>query len=124
MDVYEEWELIESPLTEFYLYELNDGFDGLRIVLRELGSSNKKLEIFYSNFSGYRLTEESGRLKTLYENDTLGPFNKTSSSDFISWFIEESRGIPNEHNLVHYNILSSNKILDIISNQEPVVKWL
>lgn len=124
MDVYEEWELIESPLTEFYLYELNDGFDGLKIVLRELGASDKKLEIFYPNFLGYRLTDESGRLKTLYENDTLGAFNKTNSSEFISWFIEESRGIPDDQSLTHYNILSSNKILDIISSQLPVVKWL
>ncbi|NQX42973.1 hypothetical protein SAMN05421820_11418 [Pedobacter steynii] len=124
MDLYEEWELIASPLLEFYLYELNDGFDGLKIILRESGQSNRRLEIFYSNFLGYRLTEESGRLKTLYENDTLGPFNKTNASEFISWFIEESRGIPNEHHLVHYNILSSNKILDVISNKEPIVKWL
>ncbi|MBB5649129.1 hypothetical protein [Pedobacter cryoconitis] len=124
MDVYEEWELIESPLTEFYLYELNDGFDGLKIVLRELGSSNKKLEIFYPNFLGYRLTDESGRLKTLYENDTLGPFNKTNSSEFINWFIEESRGVSGDQSLTHYNILSSNKILDVISDQLPVVKWL
>ncbi len=124
MDVYEEWELIESPLKEFYLFELNDGFDGLKIVLTELGSSNKRLEVFYSNFLGYRLTEESVRLKTLYENETLGSFNKTSSSEFLSWFIEESRAIPGEQSLVHYNILSSNKILDIISNKEPIVKWL
>ncbi|WP_158800303.1 hypothetical protein [Pedobacter sp. L105] len=124
MDIYDEWELIESPLTEFYLYKLNDGFDGLKIILKELGTSNKKLEIFYSNFLGYRVTDESFRLKTLYENTTLGSFNKTNSSEFMSWFIEESRGISENESMIHYSILSSNKILDVISDQVPTVKWL
>lgn len=124
MDFYEKWDLIESPLFEFYLHELNEGFYGLKILLKDIGPSNKILEIFYSSFLSYRVTEESGRLKTLYENNSLGAYNIAKDSSFLRWFNEESHGLFSEEVLLHYNIISSNKIIDVVSSHPPVVKWL
>lgn len=122
MDFYEEWTPVNAGFLEFYLYELNEGFEGLKIVLREIGASTRGLELFYSSFLGYRVVDESGRLKTLYENNTFTSFNITSSSEFLDWFKEESRGMYNDNDLKHYSIVSSNKIVDIISIGDPNIK--
>ena len=106
------------------MHELNDGFYRLKALLQDIGPSNKILEIFYSSFLSYRVTEESGRLKTLYENNSLGAYNIAKDSSFLRWFNEESHGVFSEEVLLHYNVISSNKIIDIVSSHPPVVKWL
>ena len=123
IDSYEEWELIDSPPNAFVLYEIKEGVSGLNILLKDLKGSRRLLEISFSKSLSLRVVEEEGRSKTLFENHSMGSFNMTRHSEFLNWFSDESQGLFDYKELIHYNIASSNKIIDIISGDPPEVKW-
>jgi hypothetical protein len=124
IDSFDEWKLIDSPPTAFILFDIREGTSGLTIQLQELGGLSRMLEIFFFRSLSLRVVEEEGRSKTLFENDTMGSFNTTKHSEFLSWFNVESQGLFDYKELTHYNIASASKIIDIISGEYPKVKWL
>lgn len=124
IDSYDEWELISSPPIAFGLYEIKEGGSGLKILLKESAHPERMLEILFSRSLSLRVVEEEGRSKTLFENNSMGSFNITRHSEFLNWFNDESQGLFDYKELVHYNIASSNKIIDIISGDPPEVRWV
>ena len=121
---YEEWKANENLPDKFYLNQLVHEKGQLRILFKELDlQSQEQLSVIFKSYLAYRIVQESGRLKSL-ENDDLKSFKKTTESEFISWFKEEALGIYDDQELTHYVIVNLDNIVDIISEFPPFVEWV
>jgi len=122
IDVYKTWEPIVGLPDNFYFYGLNNVGGDLIILLKE-PQSERILEIKFSGILGYRVVQEAGRLKTLYENKSLVGFETSTDSEFLRWFKEESRNMFDDWDLTHYVICNLDNIIDIISGPPVTVEW-
>jgi protein associated with RNAse G/E len=121
---YHTWNPIKELPQQFYLNRLYHGDGLLKLLFNDLNSNKEnQLSIIFKNCLSYRVTQESGRSKSL-DNPTLGQFNKSTNSQFISWFRDEGLGIYDEISLTHYAIVNLDNIIDVICIEEPFVEWL
>lgn len=125
MDDYKIWEPIDNiPFRDLYFFGLRDDLGKLVILLKELGSHEKMLEMVFSNVLGYRVVQESGRMRTMDENPGFSKFMTSTNSDFLIWFKEESRELFDDWKLVHYVICNCDNIIDVISGLPVSVEWV
>ena len=121
MDKYEEWLDHRNDFSNFYVSLLNDGFDGLQIILKSEIVIDKEMEIFFTNYLSYRMIEESAFLKQL-GNIEIFKFSKIDQSKYLQWFKDESLGAFRHYELTHYFIYGTNKVIEIIAGAEPTIK--
>lgn len=114
----------EIDVTNKYLQGIYDDINRLRVILKGIDEDDKKLQITFRSYISFRTANESYRLKTLYESKFKNGLNYSSNSKFIDWIKEESRGIYDDLNMIHYLICSNDDITDVISFDEPVITWL
>jgi len=84
---------------------------------------DKQLTMTFKGCLSYRVTQESGRLKSL-ENSSLRSFSKTTESEFTLWFKNEALGIYDNRVIVQYTIVNLDNIIDVICEHPPNVKWI
>ncbi|MES2653123.1 MAG: hypothetical protein V4663_15385 [Bacteroidota bacterium] len=120
MSSYKEWMPNNPPFSNFFLKELVDGFDGLKITIQSMDKTNNEMQIYFSNYLAYRVTEESVFLKSLGEGE-LYKFGTTKDSEYLKWFDNESFNSFRDYKLVHYIIYGSNKVIEIIAGSKPIV---
>jgi hypothetical protein len=53
----------------------------------------------------------------------LNSFNISHNSEFLEWFKNDSAGMFDDWSLFHIAISNSDNIIDVISNQHPVIEW-
>lgn len=122
-DNYERWVPTEELPGDLYFFELHNESGVLTILLKKFELPDKVLVIKFDGILAYRVVQEAGRLKTIYENDSLGAFNTTTDSALLRWFTEESGGIFDDSGLIHYVICNSDNIIDVISGPPVIVEW-
>jgi len=108
-----------------YLEGLHDDYEGFRLVLKGEKEEDKCVKLLFESNLGYRNLDESQRLKTLNENPILTEkwsFYKTNKSLFLDWFKNESYNVYDSKEITHYIITTPNDIIDIISDEEPIVE--
>jgi hypothetical protein len=120
---YERWDPIEELPDNPFFYEMYFQRGKLVVLLKESDLVDRCLKIEFSNPLGYRIVNESGRLKTL-DSQVIYTFCKTDVSEFLKWFDEESYGIFDDVAKYHYMVCSSDNIIDVITIQEPYVSWI
>ena len=113
---------------QLFLEGLHDDYDGLTLLLKGREVTDKVLKIKFQSHLGYRNVDETNRLKTLSENPILTtqwPLFIAEENEFINWIVEESIGlIDTPHNYKNYIITTPNDIVDIVSNESPLVEWV
>ncbi|OGI12004.1 MAG: hypothetical protein A2Y40_10985 [Candidatus Margulisbacteria bacterium GWF2_35_9] len=133
----EEWKTWEpvSDLSEKYYIESvsNDLKKGLKIVVCDEKNEKKKVIItFEYAISSYKWTNETFRLDTAAFLDekygkkfyTKWTFFKVTNSSYLQLLSKESSGIADYYSLIHFAIIESNSILDIIASYEPNVEFV
>ena len=122
---FRKWIPIEGLSGNLYLEGLHDDYEGFRLLLKEESNQQRILRITFDPALSYRNTDEGGLLRTIGNKD-LGTWSLfiVENSDYLMWFNEESYGIHQLENIIHYAIYTPNDCLDILSIYPPKVKWL
>jgi hypothetical protein len=124
IDKFEIWELIKEVPSDLYFYGLEHSSDSLVVLLKSLKIENGILKITFNGVLTYRVSQETARSKTLYENASLREFRVANNSEFMRWFQEESSGIFEGWDLKHYYICNIDNIIDVISGPPVKVEWV
>jgi hypothetical protein len=122
-DIFEIFEPGQELVRNKYLEELHQNGIELILIISEI-DSQKKLKITFANHFTYRSTNESYRLKSLYDRNFVNGINYSKNTKFIKWFKEETHGIYDGINFVHYLICTNDDITDIISADAPTFELL
>ncbi|MCI8408533.1 MAG: hypothetical protein HFJ09_04585 [Lachnospiraceae bacterium] len=103
---------------------ISDDFDGLTVILE-----NNELELFsirWADVESYcRSTEEvrfkfiAGEWQQVRKEFPNWSFFKVTNSPYIKWIKEQAGGFMDEDKLIHFMIVSTDYVLDIVSKYEP-----
>ncbi len=130
----EKWERYEPTKglsRKYYIDSIKDSINCFQIILSDDYDGNNKVEVlFKDSVHAYRSTEESFNLKMMnsidesygtdfYSNWT---FFKVENSEYIQWISEQSYGISDSQQLLHFCFIASDSILDVIAAYEPRVQ--
>ncbi|MDB5153422.1 MAG: hypothetical protein JWR54_2173 [Mucilaginibacter sp.] len=123
-----KWEPVDNIPARLYLEGLHDDYEGLRLLLKGENATDRVLRIQFSSHLGYRNVDESNRLKTLHDNPILTtPWSLFVAIDdgFLEWVVNESLETMDERKQYkNYIICTPNDIVDVISDELPIVKWV
>jgi hypothetical protein len=110
--------------SKYYIDSISDKIEGFEILLTDYDDKTKKILITFKNsIDAYRSTDESFRLKSM---DTLNEiygskfyqewtFFKIEKSTYIQWLSEQSYGIIEMAEPIHFCIADVNSFLDIVT---------
>lgn len=119
---YKPWNIGMFPRGRSDMQSLRDSYDGLRIDLI-FHSVNQVLTVKFDSTEVYRVIDEGRRLRQL-EHLPL-PMNETiyviTNSDMVEELVDESCGMLETTEVVHYFIVTDNDCIDVIAraNFEP-----
>ncbi|MCR6106975.1 hypothetical protein HXA34_11810 [Salipaludibacillus agaradhaerens] len=128
---WERWEPIKRLSNKYYIESISDSIKCFKITLCESNDERKKVEvIFDDSVHAYRSTDESFNLKTIntldehygtrfYSNWT---FFKVNNSEYTNWLYEQSYGIAASQPLIHFCLIASDSIVDVIAAYEPKIE--
>jgi len=122
---FKNWKPLDNIPAELYLDSLTDDHEGLTLILRGEDSDDAILIQFGLFVLSYQSTTEICILKTLDDNPKLKipwPIFVSDTSSYIDWLVKQSTIIENETKL-HYVIKHADGLIDIVTSQEPLVKW-
>lgn len=121
---FEKWDPITNLPKKLYLEAVHDDYEGFRLLLKN-DEDQRMLRIAFDPVLSYRNTDEGDLIKTINKQD-LGDWSlyTVNESDYLAWFIEESHGIHDSDDIVHYAIYTPNDCLDVLSACPPKVEWL
>jgi hypothetical protein len=127
-ELFSKWEPIEGVEHEMWVEALHDDYEGLRILLKGSSESSGLLSISFPQYYGYRNFDESFRDKLWRKrNFELLDWSlfKSTSSELIDWLFDESSGVYNKEEMVHYVIKTGADVIEIVSKLiAPKVEWL
>lgn len=122
-----KWEPVDKIPVELFLDSIIDNHEGLTIALRGEDSDDVILMQFGLFVLSYQSTTETCILKALDDCAMLKspwPIFVTEDSGYIEWLVTQSYKIIEHEPKLHYIIKHADGLIDIISSQEPSVKWL
>lgn len=128
-----KWEPIKGLSANYYVDSISDNMKGFKIVLSEAKNEENKVHIiFKDSIYAYRSTEEGFRLEMLYSLKAKygakfyseWSFFKINDSIYLKWLSEQSYGITDRLNPIHFCIFTMNFILDIVATYEPKVELI
>ena len=101
---------------------LQDDSSGLILVLE--APDETSYEIHFPGHLAYMVTDEGDRLRSMeyLTGRAATPVGCIENSKWKGWFVEESLGIREADQLIHWCIVTPNDIIDIIALESPVVK--
>lgn len=126
-EIYELWSPCPGTPNRLQIDSLNDGKDGLEVVLCLFDDTSYRLTILFERPIAYRSIDESFRLRTwnLQAGTRTGSLMTVQNSAWIEWLLKESCGVTDMfENLAHYCIFTDDNCIDILSPTEPKVKVL
>jgi hypothetical protein len=122
---FEKWIPIDNLVEPLYLEAVHDDHEGFRLLLKGSSDQDKVLRITFDPALSYRNTDEGDLLKTINGQDFGGwSLYIVSNSGYLKWFSEESHGIHEDEDIIHYAIYTPNDCLDVLSAYPPKVEWL
>jgi hypothetical protein len=91
-----------------------------------MGREEPTLEILFDSIVSYWNIDESFRLRTWTESSGTrnGSLFTVEPSAWLRWLRNESGGVLDDVDLVHYAILTNNDCIDIAAEFPPEVRWL
>lgn len=123
-DNYQKWELGAESTDGLYFFELHDQAGSLIIFLKKFELPNKVLKIQFEGVLAYKIIAEAGRLRFINDNWPLNTFSQSTNSAFLRELYDESGGIFEDSELIHYVICNSDNIIDVISGPPVLAEWL
>ncbi|OYD06128.1 hypothetical protein [Paludifilum halophilum] len=130
MEQWERWVPLNNLPSKLYNDLFVDNSDGITLEFSD--ESNQK--IVWVNFRegvlSYRNTDEGSLLKMLkYLNQQYGitfysewPLFKVKNSGYLTWFQEQSCGVYESSEIVHYVFLTPHDVIEILSDYSPSVR--
>ncbi len=128
MEQWTRWEPIQG-LEGRYIFDsfawLDKGFVVEFISVKE----DKKIQIlFYYFVDAYRYTNESFYLKLLDNASNKNEIDlrnftifKVTNSEYLAWISDKACGLSDGMNFIHFCIIGTDEIIDIVANYEPIV---
>ncbi|MCM1259108.1 MAG: hypothetical protein NC307_14830 [Roseburia sp.] len=128
----EEWIKIKKygvPDGEFMITSFVQDIEGVKIVLEDDKCIVKILfdgipVLLRNTVEGLRM-RTWGEVQSKYQDKNFFRYNflyKVENSDLINWCVEESCGFYENNQLMHFCIVTSEEMIDIISTFEPVIE--
>jgi len=115
----ENYEKISDISNEFiYLENLTDLIGEIEVTLGNKCYETHK--VLFKNVISYKSSYEVARSKLFYNNICSvkkGIFYKVSNSQYINWVSSQSDGIYNKNDLVHFCVVTTEYIIDIICHE-------
>jgi len=124
IDVFEIWEPGKSITENKYLEGISYHDGNLIISLKSLNEKDPVLNITFKNHFSFRNTNESFRLKSLYNDKFQNGLNYSNDTRYLRWIKEETGGAYDDVNPIHYLIGSNDDITDVISGSAPILTWV
>jgi hypothetical protein len=130
MEKWERWEPIKNLSSEYYLESILFDDDGLKIILSDEIDSTKKLNIVFDGVvASYKLTDETYKIETwAFLDKQYGKafyskwrFFRVFNSSYLKILSEDSCGIADSHELLHF-VITGNEVLEVIVAYEPIVE--
>jgi len=123
--IFTKWKPISNIPRDLYFLSLCDQFGSLTILLRELGDDKSKrcLKKQFEHTVMYRVTPESSRIKPTDEIPSYDGFWITKQSNLLTWFNDESVGIYNDGDLIHYTICNVDNVIEVITTSDVLASW-
>ena len=127
------WEPVDGLTGKYSVDTMSLGEQGLIIGLSSLSDNTKKIEIkFEYAIDAYRYTNDSfsfkiaGDLTEKYGREFYGDwsFFKVTNSEYIQWISEKSCTYADEFAFIHFSIVGSDEIVDVLSRYEPTVAFV
>lgn len=105
---------------------IHDDYEGFRIIIRGY-NPDRVFKLLFDNYLGYRNFDESYRLKSIPQFPDNGKnwcLFISNDSEFIDWVVLESNGFLQKGNILHFFIVTTNDIVDILTFDEPICEEL
>lgn len=127
------WEPIVGLANKYDVEFIFDGAKGLTIRLYQDSQFEKKVDIIFEHYAdAYRHTNESFRIDVMhtltqkYGREFYGEwtFFKVKKSEYLQWLSEESADYSDKFPFVHFCLMGTDSIIDIIARYEPVVRFV
>jgi hypothetical protein len=88
-------------------------------------SGEHTLEIVFESVVFVRVGDEGGRLRLFSDMGSVrGGIVVCDHSDLLTWLVDESLGARSHEGLRHYVLMMGEEIIDVISGDPPVVRFL
>jgi hypothetical protein len=130
LEQWKRWYPVGDLAAKYYVDSISDTIEGFTILLLDANNKNKRLQIlFEDSIYAYRSTDETFRhslivdLSDRYGADFYGKwtFFKVTNSLYIKWLSEQSCGISDTRNLIHFSLIAADSIVDVIDVAEPTI---
>jgi hypothetical protein len=121
---YKGWYPIREKPSDLYFDKLLHKSNELNIFFKAFDFDDKKLKISFKGILIYKVSLEIGRMATIHQNAPMNTFGISETSSFLDWFKQDSCGVFEDQKLVHIVICSSDNLLDIITDEYPIVEWI
>ncbi len=126
------WLPIEKMGGKYYVDEIKDNMIEFKVIFCNSVEEDKKVSIIFDKWVlAYRSTYESIRQKTinsLYEKYGIDFFSectffKVRNSEYIEWVSEQSYGVFDSEELIHFSFVAADSIVDIVASYEPIIEF-
>jgi hypothetical protein len=125
---WKRWEPIRNLQRKYYIVSVINIEEELSVILAAENNKNK-VQVLFKRAASYLLVDEGLRIRLIglldiqYGTTFYGDwtFFKVTNSLYLKWLSEESYGISDSPKLIHFSLIASDSIIDIISHEEPLV---
>ena len=128
-----KWEPITDLFKKYFIDSISSSIEGFIVDLSGDSAEMKRVRVTFENsVAAHRDTNESFRLKLIedlgeyYGDDFYGEwtFFKVTNSSYIQWLSEQASGIFDPSMFMHFSLIASDSILDIVASYEPRVELI
>ncbi len=121
-----KWEPLPEISSHLTCEGLHDDYEGFRILLKGTEPDSLTLRITFDPALAYRNVDEGDLLQTISEIKSPGESSLfiVKNSSWKKWFNEESSGLHNDDDIIHYAIYTADDCIDVLSAFAPNVEWL
>lgn len=128
-----QWKPMEGLSPKYFVDSIVDNLKEFSILLSDENDKKKHVKMtFETVILSHRHTDESQRIKTIhYLDEKYGgsfyskwTFFKVENSKYVSWIVEETSGFGIPEPIIHYALIDSNSIVDIVTHGDPIIEIL
>lgn len=123
VEQWEHWMPINNLSKKYYIdYILSDS-KIFKIILTDINNVKNKVHVvFEDSIHAFKWVDEIYRFKKIEQlNKQFGTnfceewtFFKVTNSDYLKWISDQSYGISDDRDLIHFSFIGANSILDVI----------
>jgi hypothetical protein len=121
---YVKWTPVTSIPNSMYCEGIHDDYEGFRILLKGKNANDPILRIHFDSTIAYRNIEEGKRPKTLERITEKSTLYIVKNSNWLKWISNESFGMYDNLDIIHFAIYSLNDWIDVLSVKHPIVTWI